>query len=107
MTFTQRGLIYPIGLQAILSLDDGETWDFQSDRIIIEGKTPWGMYQGGGFGNTLQLKDGGLISCYSYRAVDNKDPAQVSVGPGKHAQMGLTHVEVVRWRLPETASLKK
>jgi photosystem II stability/assembly factor-like uncharacterized protein len=83
MTFTQRSTFYPIGLQAVLSYDDGETWDFQKDRIIIEGKTPWGMPQGGGFGNTLQLKDGRLISCYTYRGTDNK-----------------THLEVVHWRLP-------
>jgi len=83
MTFTQRSTFYPIGLQAIISHDDGETWDFDSDRIIIEGKTPWGMPSGGGFGNTVQLADGGLVSCCSYRAADNK-----------------TYVEVVRWRLP-------
>jgi hypothetical protein len=41
------------------------------------------MAQGGGFGNTLQLKDGGLISCCTYRGADNQ-----------------THLEVVRWRLP-------
>ena len=80
---TQRSTFYPIGLQAILSHDDGETWDFQNDRIIIEGKTPWGLASGGGFGNTLQLKDSTLISCYTYRGADDK-----------------THLEVVRWRLP-------
>jgi hypothetical protein len=84
MTFTQRSLVYPIGLQAILSGDEGETWDFDHDRIVIEGKTPWGMPSGGGFGNTLQLADGTLVSCYSYRAADNK-----------------TYVEVARWRLPD------
>ena len=83
MTFTQRSTFYPIGLQAILSDDDGETWDFNSDRIIIEGKTPWGMDQGGGFGNTVQLADGTLVSCYTYRGADNA-----------------THLEVVRWALP-------
>ena len=83
MTLTQRSTFYPIGLQAILSHDDGETWDFQNDRIIIEGKTPWGLASGGGFGNTLQLKDSTLISCYTYRGADDK-----------------THLEVVRWRLP-------
>jgi hypothetical protein len=87
MTFTQRSTAYPIGLQAILSHDDGATWDFSNDRIIIEGKTPWGMSQGGGFGNTLQLKDGSLISCYTYRGADNK-----------------THLEVVRWKLPARRS---
>jgi hypothetical protein len=85
LTFTQRAMIAPIGLQAILSHDDGETWDFTRDRIIIEGKTPWGMPSGGAFGNTLQLKDGSLISCYTYRGADDK-----------------THLEVVRWRLPSS-----
>ncbi len=84
MTYTQRGMLYPIGLQALISYDDGETWDFQHDQIVIEGKTPWGMSQGGGFGNTLQLDNGSLISCYSYRGSDNQ-----------------IHVEVARWRLPE------
>ena len=83
LTFTQRGVIYPIGLQAIISYDDGKTWDFDNDRIVLEGKTPWGRPQGGGFGNTLQLADGGLLSCYSYRGTDNR-----------------THVEVVRWKIP-------
>jgi len=84
MTFTQRGIFYPFGLQAVLSHDDGETWNFDSDRIIIEGKTPWGKVSGAGFGNTVQLADGALVSCYTYRAADNK-----------------TYLETVRWRLPD------
>ena len=84
LTFTQRSTFCPLGLQAILSYDDGETWDFDNDRIIIEGKTPWAMDSGGGFGNTLQLEDGTLVSCYSYR------------GPTD----GETRVEVARWSLP-------
>ena len=83
LTYTQRGFLYPIGLRAILSCDDGETWDFNYDQIVIEGFTPWGREGGGGFGNTLQLADGTLISCYSYRGDDD-----------------CTHIEVVRWRLP-------
>jgi hypothetical protein len=83
MTFTQRSTFYPIGLQAVLSDDEGETWDFDSDRIIIEGKTPWGKPSGGGFGNTLQLPDGTLVSCYTYRGADDQN-----------------HLEVVRWSLP-------
>ncbi|MBI1901316.1 MAG: exo-alpha-sialidase [Planctomycetia bacterium] len=82
MTYTQRSLVYPIGLRAMVSYDDGATWDFEHDQIVIEGKTPWGAQQGGGFGNTVQLHDGGLISCYSYRAAD-----------------GQTYVQVVRWKL--------
>jgi len=38
----------------------------------------------GGFGNTVQLDDGTLMSVYSYRGEDTK-----------------THVEAVRWTLPE------
>ncbi len=83
-TFTQRALLYPIGLQAVLSYDDGATWDFGSDRIIIEAKTPWGEESGGGFGNTVQLADGTLVTCYTYRGVDSEN-----------------HLEVVRWSLPD------
>jgi photosystem II stability/assembly factor-like uncharacterized protein len=89
LTFTQRALSYPLGLQAVLSGDDGQTWDFQSDRIVIEGKTPWGRPQGSGFGNTVQLPDGLLVSCSSYRAADDR-----------------TYVEVVRWRLPPARPAK-
>jgi hypothetical protein len=85
LTFTQRSTYYPIGLQAVLSQDEGETWDLHSDRLIIEGKTPWGMASGGGFGNTLQLHDDTLLSAYTYRGTDNH-----------------THLEVVRWHLPRS-----
>jgi hypothetical protein len=87
MTYTQRSLVYPIGLRGMVSHDDGASWDFEHDQLVIEGRTPWGVAQGGGFGNTLQLPDESLISCYSYRAAD-----------------GQTQVEVVRWRLPASAS---
>jgi hypothetical protein len=86
--FTQRSTVYPIGLQAVLGDDDGETWDFSNDRIVIEGKTPWGLAQGG-FGNTVELSDGKLLSCSSYRAADNK-----------------TYLEVVRWRLPDASAIR-
>jgi BNR repeat protein len=82
MTYTQRSLSYPIGLRAVFSEDDGETWNFDSDKLTIEGETPWGFAQGGGFGNTVQLSNGMLVSCSSYRGYDN-----------------MTHVKVVRWRL--------
>lgn len=82
MTFTQRGMTYPLGLRASLSYDDGETWDFDYDQIVIEGFTPWGSPSGGGFGNTVQLHDGALVSCYTYLGADNT-----------------THVEGVRWSL--------
>lgn len=86
MTYTQRSTFPPLGLRAMFSHDDGETWDFQYDQLIIEGKTPWGMASGGGFGNTVQFDDlgePGLVSAYTYRGADD-----------------MTHLEVVHWQLP-------
>ncbi|MBM4070319.1 MAG: hypothetical protein FJ271_15395 [Planctomycetes bacterium] len=84
LTFTVRSNSMdkqPLGLRAIISLDDGQTWDFTQDRIVIADQNHGAS--GGGFGNTIQLPDGTLVSCYSYRGRDNK-----------------THVEAVRWKLP-------
>ena len=50
--------------------------------MLIEGLTLWGG-QGSGFGNTVELGDGTLMSCYSYIGLDVKN-----------------HIEIVRWRLP-------
>ena len=84
LTFTVRSNStdgYPLGVRGIVSYDDGETWNFQQDRIIIA-YVNHGV-SGGGFGNTVQLDDGKLVSCYSYRGEDGKP-----------------HVEAVRWQLP-------
>ena len=78
-----RGLDYPLGIQAIVNTDQAKTWDFDTDRIIVASRTPRGKSSGGGYGNTIQLEDGTLLTSYSYRGEDNG-----------------THVEVVRWRLP-------
>ena len=82
--FTVRALAYPLGIQAIVNYDQGVTWNFETDRLIIESKTPKGLASGGGYGNTIQLSDGTLITSYSYRGEDHE-----------------THLEIVRWRLPE------
>ena len=84
LTCTQRSTFFPLGVRALLSEDDGRTWAFDSDRIVIDGQGPWGLPQGGGFGNTVQLADGDLLTCYSYRR-----------GPET------TRIEVARWRLPD------
>ena len=84
--FTIRGLMYPLGIQAIINYDQGDTWDFEKDRIIVASKTPKGMSSGGGYGNTIQIADGTLVTSYSYRGKD-----------------GNTYLEVVRWRLPDGA----
>jgi len=85
LTFTVRSSStdgHSLGLRAIVS-DDGETWDFGRDRLVIDDRNVGPS--GGGFGNTVQSDDGTLISCYSYRGQDNN-----------------THIEAVRWRLPRT-----
>lgn len=97
LTYTQRGVIYPIGLRAMLSLDDGETWDFEYDQIVIEGYTPWGTPSGGGFGNTVQLGDGTLVSCYTFRSLRSR----AGQAPPLHYRGadGDVHIEVARWTL--------
>lgn len=85
LTFTVRDLKPPLGVRALLGqeTDDGFEFDFSRDRIMLDTRTPVGKYQGGGFGPTVQLDDGTLVTSYSYRGEDDK-----------------THLEVVRWQLP-------
>lgn len=88
LTFTVRSNStdgHPLGLRALISPDDGETWDFAHDRIVISDRNHGAS--GGGFGNTIQRKDGSLVSVYSYRGEDDN-----------------THVEAVRWTLPKMQS---
>ena len=51
---------------------------------MIDTKTPPGVASGGGFGPTVRLPDGPLVTSYTYRTADNHK-----------------HAEVVRWRLPK------
>ena len=84
LTFTVRSNStdgYALGLRAIISNDDGKSWDFRQDRLVLSSVNHGAS--GGGFGNTVQIKNGTLVSCYSYR--------------GKE---GMTHVETIRWSLP-------
>ncbi len=45
-------------------MKDGLHFDLEHGRIVIEDKTPEGKYSGGGFGNTVQLADGTLVTPY-------------------------------------------
>ena len=91
-TFTLRAAvppnIPPLGVRAVLGREvaEGFQLDFRNDRIVLDAKNPVGMLSGGGFGPTVQVEDGTLVTSYSYRTPDEK-----------------THLEIVRWRLPETA----
>lgn len=84
LTFTVRSNSrdgHPLGLRAIVSRDDGETWDFEHDRLVLVHENVGAS--GGGFGNTIQLPDETLVSVHSYRGDDKK-----------------THIEAIRWQLP-------
>ncbi|MDA1054891.1 MAG: sialidase family protein [Planctomycetota bacterium] len=84
-TFTVRALRPPLGLRAVLGTEtaDGFKFEFRSDRLVLDEKTPADKPSGGGFGNTVQLSNGQLVSAYTYRGED-----------------GNVHAEVLRWALP-------
>jgi len=60
---------------------------------MIDTRTPIGRCSGGGFGNTVVLDDGTLVTSYSYWRPDTRPP-----NPPIPAT--LFNYEVVRWRLP-------
>jgi len=74
-----------LGLRAVLGEEtpEGIQFDYDHDLLMLDTKTPRGKFSGGGFGRTVQLTDGTLVSSYSYRGADDN-----------------THLEVVRWKLP-------
>ena len=85
LTFTVRAMHRPLGVRAVVGREthDGFAFDLRNDRLMLDVQTAPGVYSGGGFGRTVQLDDGTLVSSYSWR------DAQFVV-----------HSEVVRWRLP-------
>lgn len=92
-TFTLRAAVPPntppLGVRAVLGREvaEGFRFDFRNDRIVLDAKNPVGMLSGGGFGPTVQVEDGTLVTSYSYRTPDEK-----------------TRLEIVRWQLPETGN---
>ncbi|MBL8850521.1 MAG: exo-alpha-sialidase [Planctomycetaceae bacterium] len=87
LTFTVRDLHPPLGVRALLGSEttDGFAFDFEHDRLMLDTKTPVGEDQGGGFGPSVQLNDGTLVTSLSWRDAESK-----------------THLEVVRWNAPDT-----
>ncbi len=87
LTFTQRAIAPQLGVRAVLGREtrDGFRFDMKHDELLLETRTPSGMKSGGGFGPTIVLKDGTLITAYTYRDAKN-----------------IKHAEVVRWQLPAT-----
>jgi hypothetical protein len=76
LTFTVREPMdgNHMGVQAIFMHEkkDGEIEIcFDKDRIVIDEKTPDYLQSGGGFGNTIMLSDGTLLTPYSYYWADD------------------------------------
>ncbi len=92
LTYTVRSLDLPLGVRAVVGeeTEDGFSFSFEHDIMIIDGKTPEGNLSGGGFGNTIQLNDGTLVTPYSYRNADNPEATGTQS----------VHMEIARWRLP-------
>ena len=80
-----RALQRPLGVRVVVGRETLEGFDFDltRDRLVLDGRTPSNVYSGGGFGRTVQLEDGLLVTSYSWR------DAQFVV-----------RSEVIRWRLP-------
>jgi hypothetical protein len=99
LTYTCRSIDPPLGVRAVLGSEhnDGFEFDFQHDILILGNKTPIGRGSGGGFGPTVQLDDGTLVTGYSYwRPDDHRQP-------NDWTHPISSQCEVVRWRLPATA----
>jgi len=75
MTLTKRvpgnGLRMGVYATVLIEQEDGSfVIDLERDLIVIDEKTDDAFQTGGGFGNTLKLADGSMISVYSYYHVD-------------------------------------
>ncbi len=94
-TYTQRSIDPPLGVRAVLGreTEDGFEFDFEHDVFMIDTRTPIGRSSGHGFGNTVELDDGTLVTSYSYWRPDVV-PSDPPIPPK------LFNCEVVRWRLP-------
>ena len=81
-----RELHRPLGVRAVVGEEyhDDVQFDMTNDRLVLDAKTPSDMDSGGGFGPTVQIEDETLVTSYSWRDAEH-----------------ISHVEVVRWRLPD------
>jgi hypothetical protein len=87
LTYTYRAGKPPLGVRAVLGLETPDGFEFDFTReMILDDQTPPQLSSGGGFGNTIKLDDGALLTPYSYRVQGPVDRD--------------TRIEVLRWRLP-------
>jgi hypothetical protein len=98
LTYTVRSIDPPLGVRAVLGTEgkDGLEFNFDHDVIMIDSRTPIGRRSGGGFGPTIQLDDGTLVTSYSYWPPDDKRK------PCEYSPPYIAQCEVARWRLPAT-----
>jgi len=102
LTFTVRDLHPPLGVRAVLGeqTPDGFKFDFQNDRIMIDVKTPEAFPSGGGFGRTVQLDDGTLVTSYSYNKQGDPGTGPIPSHWAPADQDQHLTCEIVCWRLP-------
>ncbi len=86
LTYTQRAILQPLGVRAVLGreMEEGFRFEMKHDLMMIDTKTPAGVSSGGGFGPTVRLADGTLVTSYTYRDAENQK-----------------HAEVIRWKMPD------
>jgi hypothetical protein len=84
LTYTVRAIDPPLGVKAVLGVEktDGLHFDFEHGVILIDTQTPIGRHSGGGFGPTVQLDDGTLVTSYSYWPPDDKRKVGDNSSPG-------------------------
>jgi hypothetical protein len=97
LTYTVRNWNPSLGVRAVLGYEDedGLHFDLETDRIVLEDKTAEGEYSGGGFGNTVQLADGTLVTPYTYMDKNKQASGNDLAG---------SRLELVRWELPPIAN---
>jgi len=79
---------FPKGAQAILSVDEGKTWNY-NQRFIL---TWYGWDSHAGYPWSIQLRDGDILTSYYVRK---------GFAAPKEVDINDIASEVVRWRLPE------
>jgi hypothetical protein len=94
LTFTQRAIRPSLGVRAVFGRETcvagrwrevDFTFDMENDHIMLDAKTG-SRKSGGGFGPTVKLENGTLVTSYSCLGEDNRK-----------------HVEVARWQLSRRA----
>ena len=91
------------GMRAVISYDDGRTFDMGSDYIVLSGGDDfyWPCANGcgcasGSYAGTLELQDGSLLTVYGYQ---NNVPGAQFYELNQTAGIG-----ALRWRLPDVSA---